>query len=68
MFRFFLLFAGVAFLKKLDTILRQKTVILKDKNVHFNWNASAILHLKKSADIVPLLDWLGRLNKRLKVL
>jgi len=53
MFRFCLLFAGVAFSEKLDTILRQKTVHFKAKNVHFNWIACDILCLKMSADIVP---------------
>jgi len=54
MFRFCLLFAGVAFLKKLDTNLRQKTAHFKAKNFHFNWIAFAILRLKMSADIVSL--------------
>ncbi len=42
MFRFCLLFAGVAFLEKLDTIfktrnsLRQETAHFKAKNIHFN--------------------------------
>jgi len=54
MFRFCLLFAGVAFLEKLDTILRQKTAHFKVKNVHFYWIACDILRLKMSADIVPL--------------
>jgi len=52
MFKFCLLFA--IYLKKLDTILRQKTAHFKAKNVHFNWIACTILHLKMSADIVPL--------------
>jgi len=55
MFRFCLLFVGVAFLEKLDTILRQKTAHFKTKNVHFNWIACAILRLKMSVDIVPLI-------------
>jgi hypothetical protein len=54
MFRFCLLFAGVTFLEKLDTILRQKTAQFKAENVHFNWIACAMLCLKMSADIVPL--------------
>jgi len=57
MFRFCLLFAGVAFWEKLDTILRQKTAHFKPKNIHFNWIACTILHLKMSADIVPLLSY-----------
>jgi hypothetical protein len=36
MFRFCLLFAGVAILEKSDKILRQKTAHFKVKNVHFN--------------------------------
>ncbi len=55
MFKFCLLFAGVAFLEKLDTILRQKTANFKATNIHFNWIACAILRLKTSADIVPLI-------------
>jgi len=54
MLKFCLLFAGVAFLEKLDTILRQKRAHFKSKNVHFNLIACAILRLKMSADIVPL--------------
>jgi len=56
MFRFCLLFTGAAFLEKLDTILRQKITHFKTKNFHFNWTAHTILHLKVSADIVPLLS------------
>jgi len=58
MFKFWLLFAGVAFLKKLDTTLRQKTDHFKAKNVHFNWIGCAILRLKMSADIIPLLSYM----------
>jgi len=54
MFKFCLLFAGVAFLEKLDTIVRQKTAHFKAKNVLFNWIACAILSLKMSTYIVPL--------------
>jgi len=50
-----LLFAGVAFLEKLDTILRQKTAQFKAKKFNFLLNCMrAILRLKMSADIVPL--------------
>jgi len=59
MFKFCLLFAGVAFLEKLDTILRQKTAQFKAENVHFNWITCAMLCLKMSADIVPLKHCFG---------
>jgi hypothetical protein len=48
------LFSGVAFLEKLDTILRQKTSPFKAKNVQFNRIACAIFHFKMSAEIIPL--------------
>ncbi len=54
MFRFCLLFAKVAFLEKLDTILRQITAHFKAKKVYFNWIVCAILRLKMSADNFPL--------------
>ncbi len=40
--------------KNWTQFLRQETANFKAKNINFNWIASAILHLKMSADIVPL--------------